>query len=87
MPYPQAGEVYAVEESLFNSTYQLDDRSKHHPTQKELISKWTPLLQNEPGSLCFESGDVFAKPVFEKRQESPNAIEENETHEIEVWVD
>ena len=74
--HPQGGEVYIIEGFLFCDIYQLDDRRHHCPTQVETIEKWSALLQNQAGSLHFESRAVFAKKLLDTRDISPKPVED-----------
>ena len=63
MPYPGGGEIYTINSSLFDKTYQLEEN--YTPSQEEAVAHWADLLQNEEGSLYRKEGVVFAKTTVE----------------------
>ena len=91
MPFPHGGEVYCINEELFDDTYRLVDRRSHVPTQEELLVEWTAVLQDEAGSLHREAAVVFAKRAVANDAEEPGlAAAHKMTHDhhrdIELWL-
>lgn len=52
VPFPEGGEVYGIDRSVFERTYAEQDRSKHTPSQTEALEYWETVIRREGTTFC-----------------------------------